>query len=142
MPLVLPNQGLPSLLRWMLKSAIVGVPDLVFTLWTNDITPDQETVYDDLVIATFGGFQEGNLTRAGWSNPVVVDGEAVSVWGVDPISYTVTQGPQTVYGWAGYNPDTLDLVLIERFDVERTPGVGQTLQIVPQFKLGTWVPCP
>lgn len=142
MPLVLPNQGLPSLLTWTLKIAISGVPDLVFTLFVNDLEPDQDTVFDDLERASFGGFQEQVLTRSGWTTPVIADDYAVSTWGTVPTEWTVTSNPQTVYGWAAYDPDTERLLIVERFDVERSPGVGDTLGVLPQFKFGTWVPCP
>lgn len=142
MPLVLPNDGLPSLLQWMLREAIAGVPDLVFTLWVNDLEPDQDTVLADLTIASFGGFQEQTLTRAGWTSPVIDAGQAVSTWGTVPTEWTVTQGPEEIFGWAAYNPDTLQLVIVERFDVSRTPGVGEKIAVLPRVTLGTFVPCP
>lgn len=142
MALVLPNEGLTELLDWMIRIPIAGVPDLVFTLWKNDIEPDQDTTLADLERADFGGFQEMVLSRAGWTTPVIDSGRAVTQWGSEPTRWTLDQNPQTVYGWAAYDPDTLALVVAERFDVPRALNVGDTLGVLPRMTLGTYVPCP
>lgn len=137
MPLVLPNQGLTDWLDWMIRDTAGGLPDLVFTLFFNDIEPDQETVLDDLDRAGFGGFQEQVLTRADWTAPTIVDDQAVSQWGAAPTEWACTSDPKTTYGWAAYNFATLRLMIVERFDVPRPIAVGETLGVLPRFSLAT-----
>lgn len=140
--LVLPNQGLPDLLDWMIRHTGGDPPDLVFTLWTNDITPTQATVFTDLTRASFTGFTERVMTRSGWTAPVVSSNAARSTWGTVPTNWTLTALPVTIYGWAAYNPGPLRLVIVERFDTPRALGVGETIGVLPQFTFGTYVPCP
>lgn len=137
MPVVLPNQGLPDWLTWLLITSNEVVPDLVFMLWGNDLVPDQETVKADLVPSTFAGFQERWLHRATWTVPVIDTGKAVSTYGVTPLEFTLTANPQTVYGWAGYSYATLRLMLVERFEVPRPLEIGQTLKVLPRITLTT-----
>jgi len=136
-PLVLPNEGLPDWLLWMVKDTAGGLPDLVFTLFTNDIEPDQATTFADLDRATFGGFQEQIMSRADWISPTIDDDKAVSQWGTVPTEFTVTSDPQEVFGWAAYNPGPLRLMIVERFDVPRDLAVGNTLKVLPRFTLTT-----
>ena len=137
MALVLPNQGLPDLLTWLLKSTSPAPPDLVFTLFFNDLTPTQATVLADLDRVGFGGFQEQVLNRSGWTVPVIVSDQAVSTWGVAPTEWTVASDPLTVYGWAAYIASSLRLVIVERFDVPRPLAVGDILGLLPRFTLTT-----
>jgi len=137
MPLVLPNEGLSDWLLWMVKDTVGGLPDLVFTLFVNDLVPDQETTFADLDRASFGGFQEIIMSRADWVSPVVVDDRAQSQWGTVPTEWTVTSDPQEVFGWAAYEPGSLRLMIAERFDVSRDLTVGQTLKVLPRFTLTT-----
>jgi hypothetical protein len=142
MPLILPNIGLAQLLDNMIRATISGVPDLVLTLWVNDYTPEQDSVLADLTRATFGGFQEQVLTRGEWTAPAIIADIAVSTWGVTPFLWTVSSNPQTVYGWAAYDPNTLALRIVERFDVPRTPALFGKIGVLPRFTLTTFVPCP
>jgi len=142
MPSVIPNEGLPYLLDWMLRHTGSDPPNLVFTLWTNDIVPEQDTVFADLDRATFVGFTERVMLRSGWTDPVMVGDNAVSTWGVAPFEWVVAANPEVIYGWAAYHPGSLKLVIVERFDVAREPGVGDTIGVLPRFALGTYVPCP
>ncbi len=142
MALVLPDQGLPDLLDWMIRRTGGDPPDLVFTLWTNDITPTQATVFTDLTRASFTGFFEMVMTRAGWTAPAIVSDQAVSTWKTAPTNWTLTALPVTVYGWAAYNPGTLKLVIVERFDTPRALAIGDTIGVLPQMTLSTYVPCP
>jgi hypothetical protein len=140
MPLVLPDQGLPDLLDWMIRHTGGDPPDLVFTLWTNNITPDQATVLTDLTRASFPGFFEVNLTRSGWTAPAIASDHAVSTWGTVPTSWTLATGTVTIYGWAAYNFAAARLVIVERFDTPRVLNAGDTIGVLPQFTLTTAPP--
>lgn len=142
MPLVLPNQGLPDLLDWMIRHTGGDPPDLVMTLWTNDIVPGQLTTFSSLVRASFTGFFEVVLTRSGWTAPVQLGPRAFSTWGTTPTEWTLTANPVTVYGWAAYNPGPLRLVIVERFDAPRPLSIGDTFGVLPTFNLTTLFECP
>lgn len=136
MPIVAPNQGLPDLLAWLLVSTSTP-PDLVLTLWVNDLTPDQETVFVDLDRATFGGFTERLMNRSAWTAPAVAADHAVSTWGTVPFEWTVAADPQTVYGWAAYEPFSEHLIFVERFDTPRALAVGGVFGVLPRVTLTT-----
>lgn len=140
MALVLPNQGLPSLLDWMIRHTGGDPPDLVMTLFTNNLTPTQTTVFADLVRATFGGFSERVLTRSGWTVPVISSGKSVSTWGTTPYTWTCTSDPETLYGWAAYDPGPMQLVIVERFDSPRPVTVGNPFGLLPRLTLTTEPP--
>lgn len=137
MPLVLPNEGLTDWLTWLIKDTAGSLPDLVFTLWVNDIEPDQDTTFADLDRASFTGFMEIIMARSDWTSPAIVDDAAASQWGTLPTAWTVAADPETVYGWAAYNPGPLRLMIVERFDVPRELEVGQTIKVLPRFTLTT-----
>lgn len=142
MPLVLPTQGLPDMLAWMLRTTTPVAPDLVMTLWTNDITPDPATVFADLVRASFTGFFEVTMTRGVWTAPVAGTDYAVSSWGTVPTEWTAGVAVPAIYGWAAYNPGPLRLCIVERFDTPRALNAGDKIGVLPFFNLGTYVPCP
>lgn len=142
MPLVLPNEGLPYLLDWMLRHTGGDPPDLVFTLWTNNYVPDQSTILANLTRATFAGFFEVVMLRSGWTAPVVVADVARSTWGTVPTEWTLATGTVTIYGWAAYNPGPLKAVIVERLDTPRVLNVGDKIGVLPFFDLTTYVPCP
>ncbi len=137
MPLVLPNEGLADWLLWMIKDTAGGLPDLVFSLFVNDIEPDQDTTLADLEGASFGGFNELVMSRSDWVSPTVVDDLAVSQWGAVPTAWTVTADPQTVYGWFAYNFGPMRLMICERFDEPRDLNTGDTIKVLPKFTLTT-----
>lgn len=142
MPLVLPNEGLADWLDWMIRHTGGDPPDLVLGLYQNDLTPDQGTVLANLTPASFGGYSQQNLTRAGWTAPTISSDKAVSSWGTVPITWNVTSSPQTLYGWYGYNFASMRLMIVERFDVPRPVIVGDVVSLLPRFNGQTWQPCP
>lgn len=142
MPLILPKQGILDWLDWQIRHTGSDPPDLVLGLFANDVTPTVDTVYADLVSATFTGFMQWNLTRSGWTAPVRSGDKAVSTWGTTPIQWTCTAGPQTIYGWYAFNFANLHLMIVERSDTPRPVAIGDTVKLLPRFTNQTWEPCP
>lgn len=137
MPVVAPNQGLRSLLTYLLISDNEPVPSWVFSLFVNDIQPDQDTIFIEVDRATFTGFTELTMSRQNWTTPVIADDHAVSTWKSTPSAWTCTANPQTVYGWCAFNFTTQVLTLIERFDTPRVLHVGDTISVLPRITLTT-----
>jgi hypothetical protein len=141
-PLVLPNEGLTDWLDWMIRNTGSDAPDLILSLFVNDLVPDQGTVLADMTAASFGGFSERNLTRSGWTVPVIVSDEGVSTWGITPIVWNATTSSEVLYGWFAYQFATMRLMVAERFDVPRPVSAGDVVSLLPRFTLQTWQPCP
>lgn len=137
MPLVLPNEGLADQLAYIIKTTISGVPDWTLILFSNNLTPNQATVYADLTLATFGGFSPVTLTRGTWTSPSIVSDEAVSTYDVTPIVWIVTSGPQTIYGYAMVTPSSPVIRAIERFTTPVVVNTGGVLALLPRYTFTT-----
>lgn len=141
MPVVAPNEGLPALLDYMLKDDVSGVGPWELILWTNDITPDQDTEYGDLTEATFTGYSSVTVTREDWTAAVIDSDVAVSTWGETPTTWTNTGSEQTVYGYAMVTATSPVIRLIERFASPVVMGTNGILGLLPRVTLGT-APAP
>jgi hypothetical protein len=135
---LLPDDGIADQLTYILSSTISGVVSWQLLLWTNDYTPDIDTVLSDLTEATWMGYNRVQLDRSVWTTPLVQMGCATSTWGVSPIGFFNESGsPVTNYGCAYLDPSTGLLRFVQRFDdadiAPLQPG-GQ-FQILPQYTL-------
>jgi len=138
-PVVLPNEGLPALLDYMIRATISGVVDWELMLWTNDITPDQGTVYADLTEATFTGYSRPTITRGTWTAPAVSADHAVSTYDSVPISWSCSAGSETVYGYALVTVTSPVIRFVERFAVPAVMSPGAVLAVLPRLTLTTEV---
>jgi len=139
---VAPNEGLPALLRYMIRETISGVFPWQLILFTNDIEPDQDTVFGDLVEPTWTGYVRIQMDRAEWTSPVIEDDHAVSTWKTTP-SVFVNGGGQTeeVFGYAMLDDVAGVLRFIQRFEPGdiREIEPGAALTILPRLTLSTEV---
>ncbi len=114
---VLPDEGIADQLMYLLSSDIMGVLPWDLMLWVNDIEPDNETVYADLIEAKFYGYHRVTLSRNNWQTPTVLDGCATSISGTAPIVWTVAPGRiETVYGVAYVDRLSKLIRYVQRFD--------------------------
>jgi hypothetical protein len=114
---IIPNEGLPAVLKRLLDPAGSGSATWRAVLWVNDLVPDEDTVLADLTQATFGGYAFATLTPGTWTAATVVAGCATSTWGTVPITWTVSLAAgQTVYGWAMRDATVPQLRFVQRFD--------------------------
>ena len=137
MPIVLPNEGLPSLLAWMLRDDTSALPSNTLVLFANDLTPDQDTVYADLTLATFTGYSPVTIDRASWTSPVIDADHAVSTWNTTPIVWLVSGGSETIYGYAVVTPTSPIILWCERFATPIPVTAGGALALLPRFTLTT-----
>lgn len=139
---VLPNEGLPALLKYMLQSTISGVLPWELMLFTNDYTPDQGTTLADLTEATFSGYSRETLTRSIWTSPTVIDDHAVSTYGTTPIQWISSGGPtETPYGVGYVDVAAGVLRFVQRFEPAdiRAVAPGGVLTFLPRLTLTTEV---
>lgn len=141
---LMPTEGIGDLCEYILKRSISGVLPWRFRFWVNDLTPTVATTADQLVWSTFGGFTPFDLSRDEWTVPVVTGGCAVSTWGTDVQSWTVTGGPiETIYGYAFVDPTLNVLRFVQRFDAAdiRPVEIGKKVKLLPRYTLSSCA-CP
>ena len=136
---VLPNEGLPDLLDYMIRATISGVLDWELMLFVNDIVPDQDTVYADLVEASLTGYSRVTLSRGTWTSPVIVSNRAVSTYGTTPISWSITGGSETVYGHALVTPSSPVIRFVERWTTPVAVSPPGVLAVLPRITQTTEV---
>lgn len=137
MPLILPNIGLPTLLDILLRKSVGGLAPWELFVWSNDLIPDANTVYDSLVLATFTGYSPITLVRNNWLAAFLDGDKAVSTYTSDAQTWVCTAGPQTVYGYGVRDFGDSTLYICERFSTPQDVLVGGTLGVLPRFTLRT-----
>jgi hypothetical protein len=104
-------------------------------LFTNEPSFTIETEFDDLVEATFDGYERISLTRTGWTDPVQIAALWVrSTWGPMPAMWTCTGNPQVIYGYGvvdGYD-DTL--MWGNRLGMGYDVGLHPTIAMIPTIE--------
>ena len=108
---------------------VSGAPNWVLRLFVNNITPTINSVPADFVQASFTGYVPRTLTPATWQPPALMGDRAQVEYGSVPLEWTLTAGPQVVYGY--YVTNTLDGTLrwAERFDTPRSLNVNDRLEL-------------
>lgn len=128
MPAVYPNEGLPILTDQLWRAAAAPVVPWEFFLFANDLTPDQDTVAADVVLATFVGYSGVQITRSVWLAASVVADKGSTQYGASPIVWTCTGDAEVIYGYGIIDPASNKLLLIERWaaavDLSVQPLVG------------------
>jgi hypothetical protein len=137
MPVVLPNEGLPTLLSYWLGRVSNSFAPWSLVLFSNNLTPDQATVYADMTLASFGGYSPVTLGPTTWTSPTIVSGKAVSTYDVTPQTWTVSSGSGTIYGAAIVTPTSPIIIAIERFAYPIALTVGGVLGYLPRITFGT-----
>lgn len=138
MPIVLPNQGLPALLGFMLKVNVTGEANWILILFKSNTTPDQDTEAADLTECDFGGYSAETLTRSTWTTATVIADHAVSTYDTTPIIWTCSSGTNNVYGYAILNSTGTVLYFIERFaSAPIVVTTGGVLVLLPRLTLTT-----
>lgn len=135
---LIPNEGIGAALQELLGATVPSILPWQMMFWKNNIVPDADTVLADLVESDWGGYVRLTLSRAGWTVPTVVNGCAHSTWGVDPVEWSVTGGPeQAVFGCAYVDLGAGVLRYVQRFDDEDIVSViiPGLVKCLPEFTL-------
>jgi hypothetical protein len=135
---VLPDEGIDTILNWILKASIAGVLPWQLMLWTNDLTPTFDTTLEDLEEATWIGYGRWNLLRENWTDASVSEGCASSTYGTEPLVWNV-RNPlgQTNFGVAFVDRSAGVLRYVERFSDEDIFPLesGMEYSLLPTFTL-------
>lgn len=137
MPQVFPNEGLTDLLSYWIGKQSNAFASWQLMLWKNDITPDQDTVYADLTEAAFVGYSRVTINPATWVSPIIDDDKAVTTYGTDPVTWNVTSGTETIYGYALITPTSPVIRSIERFADPVLVGAGGIIGVLPRITFTT-----
>lgn len=144
---------MPTLIEWtetgatncgerFLRDAIVPDPGWQLLLWVNDLTPDFDTIIDDLQEADFGGYSRKDIDRALWQAPARVADTVVWTYSDGPFTWTRSGGAdQTVYGYAVIDPTAVEIRWVQRLDSPVPIAVGGILAVQPRFVLQTLCVC-
>ena len=137
MPLVAPNEGLPTLLGYLLNQNVLASPLWNLTLFVNDLTPTQTTVYADLTQPTFAGFSPAQVSPADWTTPILLNDQAYSQWGSMPTTWPCAGGTDVVYGHAIVTSVAPKILFVERWYSPVDTSVNQNVGVLPTVSMGT-----
>lgn len=135
MALLTPNTGELQLLDKMLKDALSTNENYLLKLYSNNYTPDDNSVTASFTQCTFTNYAARTLTRASWNSAVTVGGKAETSYGTGPNSWTCGATGQTVYGYYVEALTSGVTLWAERFSTSRVLANGDVLNITPKFTL-------
>lgn len=133
--LVTPNLGELELLDKMLKDALSVDETYSLRLYRNDYTPNTTSVLGDFTVATFSGYANKTLSRAGWNAAATVSGKAETDYGTQQ-SWTASSS-ETVYGYYVVASTSNVVLWAERFTSSRALSNNDILNLTPKFTLNT-----
>lgn len=105
MAAVIPNEGEIHALRKDIGQ-VTGANNLKLGLYQNNIgTPDENTVYSGLTLATFNGYAAASLT---WGT-VAINGSGKAEVSASAVVFNKSSGgtSNTIYGWVLYYEDIM-----------------------------------
>lgn len=139
MPIVVPKAARVLFADWIWRGVIPDTFPLEIGLFKNNITPTPDTVFADLVEATFTGYSNYPFTRA--DNPAsFLAGTAGRVLlANDSFIRTCTGAPHNIYGWYCNAPTLGVLLLVERYADPHVLQIGSTHTLIPNVDLGKLV---
>jgi hypothetical protein len=139
--LTAPNEGLCDQLDYVLSAPISGVLSWLLMLWVNDdLVVTQQTVYADLIEATFMGYVRRTLDRSSWTAATLEGDYAVATWSTEPIVWINSGPPATVYGWAIITPLSPVIRYIQPLPAPVTVNSGDPIAVLPRVAMTTLPP--
>lgn len=135
MAMVIPNNGKLLWLYWALIGG-GGAADMTCHLFSNDYTPDDDTVTGDMTESTFPGYASVPMLRSDFDTPVLV-GDIAQSDSLEPPVYLCTGGGgELAYGWYLTDDTSNTCLAAERFAAPRNMVDGASLALDPfRFKL-------
>jgi len=127
MALLVPDEGEVEILSRTLNKSATG--DVVLRLYTNDETPDEDSVIGDFTDAAAAGYAPITLTGASWTIATVTNTTTAS-YAQQTFTFT---GAETVYGYFITNSADDTLIYAERFTSApfEIPSDGGEIRITP-----------
>jgi hypothetical protein len=135
MALVVPNEGEIELLKKLLINT-ADTESYSLRLFKNDYTPDQSTSLGNFTEADFTNYALKTLARSDWGTPTMdANNKAQSQISVQ--SWTCGLTGNTVYGYYVVGATSGKVLWAERFNVSRSLGDGDVLNVTPVFNLSS-----
>jgi hypothetical protein len=131
--LIVPTEGEIQLLTKMIKAALTTDENYIMHLNNNNYTPVAGSTLTNFTETGFTGYAAVTLTRAGWSTPTIVSGNAQSTYAQQ--SWTCTGTGDTIYGYYVVGPTSGKVLWAEQFASSRTLANGDVLNVNPQIYL-------
>jgi hypothetical protein len=129
--ILVPNVALLKILELIFKDT--SPVNQTLRLFTNDLTPDEDTVLTDFIEMSGLSYAVITLTRSEWT--AALSGGVPTIENLEK-TFTFTQGtPATIYGYyVTFNDGSDRLLYCERFDGPSTVGAtgDDTIKIVPK----------
>lgn len=132
MTIVVPNGGEVIALEYLVNKNSL-TENLVYRLFTNNITPSETDTAGTYTEASGGGYSAKTLTGASWT---IVGGapSTASYARQDWVFSGALSGGATIYGYFVTRVTSLDLVYAERATTPVTPSAsGDEYRVVPQL---------
>jgi len=122
----------------MLRHSVWPNEVLHVHLFTNDLDPDEDTNLEEFTELVASGYEVKDVTRAGWSEPVMVDDLAVVQQpSVAPWRWENPGTTRTVFGYYVTDEDDSEWIWAERWEEDQEVTVNQALEYALKFTFGT-----
>jgi len=130
MTLIVPNSGEAVLLALALSE------DVILKLYSNDVTPGENSVVSDFTEVAGAGYAAKTLSSDAWN--IVTGDPSVASYAYQDFQFTgPTTAPSTVYGYFVVNAAGV-LLWAERFNelvVPFSPVIGTVVRITPKLSM-------
>lgn len=139
MPLIIPNEGAPTLLKFTLGLAAPSSITWGVALYTNNPTLGPGTIYAYLTQASGTGMNSQTVSPSAWGAPTIISNRASSTYG-SPTPFNFTNGTGsaiTAYGYLVFDATNSLILFCETFASSRTLNPGDELQLTLNFTGGT-----
>jgi len=135
MATIIPNAAEQLWLKHVLNHT--APQNQVLKLFTNDITPDENTTASSFTEASGGGYANKPLTGTSWSFATNASNEAEATYTAQTFTFTgALTGSATIYGWYLVEATSGLLLACERIGSSITPvNNGDNLVVNPLLQL-------
>lgn len=132
MTLLVCNNGEAVALKYLVNKDGL-TENLVYRLYTNDITPAETDVAGTYTEASGGGYAAKTLTGSSWT--VTPGAPSTAVYAQQAWTFTgALSGSAVVYGYFATRASSADLILAERLSTSYPPATnGDELRITPNI---------
>lgn len=135
MALVVPNEGEIELLKKLLIYT-ADTEQYQLRLYQNDYSPNADSTLSSFSEADFTNYALKALNRSDWATPTT-DGNGKAQSQVSFQSWTCGLSGNTVYGYYVVGASSGKVLWAERFNVARSLGDGDVLNVTPVFNLAS-----
>jgi hypothetical protein len=132
---VVSNAGELWFLRRQLALASADPADPVLHVFSNNYTPNRDTVLADLVESAWPGYAPVTLLPATWTEPETVAGAAVSWYGSGVVTIPATTGLASA--WGGFVTDLAGALLLWSWRFDAVQSVASGTPCVLNVAMGT-----